>query len=76
MRTKYPGAWILGQLGWVQYVGQIDGFAAPGRHTDGEPGSPLLRMDALVEHRSRERLDVDPHFFFIEKDPRRIESRR
>jgi len=33
-------------------------------------------MDALVEHRSRERLDVDPHFFFIEKDPRRIESMR
>jgi three-Cys-motif partner protein len=76
--TEYLGAWIpiLGQLDWVHDLVLIDGFAGPGRHTGGEPGSPLLMLDAFVEHRARARLDIDAHFFFIEKDPRRVESLR
>ena len=41
MRTKYLGAWILGQLGWVQYVGQIDGFAAPAATPAASPVRPF-----------------------------------
>jgi three-Cys-motif partner protein len=76
--TEYLGAWIpiLGQLGWVHDLVLIDGFAGPGRHTGGEPGSPLLMLDAFVEHRVRARLEVDAHFFFIENDPRRVASLR
>jgi three-Cys-motif partner protein len=76
--TEYLGAWIpiLGQLDWVHDLVLIDGFAGPGRHTGGEPGSPILMLDAFIEHRARSRLEVDAHFFFIEKDPRRVESLR
>jgi three-Cys-motif partner protein len=74
--TEYLGAWIpiLGQLDWVHDLVLIDGFAGPGRHTGGEPGSPLLMLDAFVEHRARASLDADAHFFFIEKDSRRVKS--
>lgn len=76
--TEYLGAWIpiLGQLDWVHDLVLIDGFAGPGRHTGGEPGSPLLMLDAFAKHRARDRLNVEAHFFFIEKDPRRVESLR
>jgi three-Cys-motif partner protein len=76
--VEYLGAWIpiLGQLDWVHDLVLIDGFAGPGRHTGGEPGSPLLMLDAFAEHRAHERLDVEAHFFFIEKDPRRVASLR
>lgn len=75
---EYLGAWIpiLGQLDWVHDLVLIDGFAGPGRHTGGEPGSPLLMLDAFIEHRAHDRLEVDAHFFFIEKDHRRVESLR
>lgn len=76
--VEYLGAWIpiLGQLSWVHDLVLIDGFAGPGRHTGGEPGSPLLMLDAFIEHRDRDRFDVAAHFFFIEKDRSRVESLR
>lgn len=75
---EYLGAWIpiFGLQGWVHDLVLIDGFAGPGRYDGGEPGSPLLMLDAFEEHRDRDRLDVTAHFFFIEKDEARVKSLR
>lgn len=53
----------------------LDGFAGPGRYTDGEPGSPLIMLDALMTHSAFDRLsDVDFTFLFIEHDRRRADT--
>ncbi len=76
--VEYLGAWIpiWGQQRRVHDLVLIDGFAGPGRYDAGEQGSPLLMLDAFEEHRDRDRLEVTAHFFFIEKDARRVESLR
>jgi three-Cys-motif partner protein len=51
----------------------VDGFAGPGTYLDGEPGSPLIMLDALLSHASLEKLgDVIFLYLFIEQDPRRV----
>jgi three-Cys-motif partner protein len=76
--VEYLGAWIpiFGLQRWVHDLVLVDGFAGPGRHTGGEPGSPLLMLDSYEQHRDRHRLAVTAHFFFIEKDEQRVESLR
>jgi three-Cys-motif partner protein len=55
----------------------VDGFAGPGRYELGEPGSPLILLDALLSHSARERLgDVEFLFLFIEHDARRVAQLR
>ena len=44
----------------------VDGFAGPGTYLDGEPGSPLIMLDALLSHASLEKLgDVIFLYLFI-----------
>lgn len=51
----------------------VDGFAGPGRYATGEPGSPLLILEALLSHKARDRFaDVQFVFLFIEHDKRRV----
>jgi three-Cys-motif partner protein len=55
----------------------VDGFAGPGRYTGGEPGSPLIILDALTSHRDFPKLrDVTFLYLFIEQDGRRIDHLR
>lgn len=55
----------------------VDGFAGPGRYETGEPGSPLIMLDALLSHQSFEELrNVQFTFFFIEHDEDRVEHLR
>lgn len=50
----------------------VDGFAGPGIYSGGEPGSPLIMLRALLDHRDFARLgDVAFLFLFIEQDVRR-----
>lgn len=50
----------------------VDGFAGPGRYTTGEPGSPLIMLAALLEHRAFPRFGgVKFLYLFIEHDLRR-----
>jgi hypothetical protein len=57
--------------GWIAAMGQqalrvataerprllfVDGFAGPGRYATGEPGSPLIMLEALLEHSAFGRL--------------------
>lgn len=52
----------------------VDGFAGPGRYEKGQPGSPLIMLEALLSHAAFPRLgDVEFVFLFIEHDKRRIE---
>ncbi|MCP9491413.1 MAG: three-Cys-motif partner protein TcmP [Solirubrobacteraceae bacterium MAG38_C4-C5] len=55
----------------------VDGFADPGRYTGGEPGSPLIMLDALGSHRALPQIhDVEFIYLFIEQNPRRLEHLR
>jgi three-Cys-motif partner protein len=55
----------------------VDGFAGPGRYVTGEQGSPLIMLEALIEHDAFGRMGaVDFLYLFIEHDPRRVEHLR
>lgn len=84
---KYLDAWIaaMGQQALkssAYRVGPprlllVDGFAGPGRYSGGEPGSPLLMLDALLSHTALPRLaGVHFIFLFIEQDHRRVDHLR
>ena len=44
----------------------VDGFAGPGEYSTGEPGSPILALNAVIDHTRSFRKPV--RFKFIEKD--------
>jgi three-Cys-motif partner protein len=74
---KYLDAWlpILGAGRHAhEHVVLIDGFAGPGRYSGGEPGSPLIMLEAYLDHSAT--LDATPHFFFIEEHHERCEHLR
>ncbi len=53
----------------------VDGFAGPGRYAGGEPGSPLIMLEALVGHKALPKLEgVQFIYLFIEKDRRRVDN--
>ena len=70
LRT-YLNAWfpIMGRRGGRLVV--IDGFAGPGRYEGGEPGSPLIMLDALRTHSARASITAEVVFLFIEEKARR-----
>lgn len=72
---RYLDAW-LPIMGRTQHpaVLLVDGFAGPGRYEGGEPGSPLIFLDALLSHRDRPRWNGTQFWFvFIEKEPDRFD---
>lgn len=50
--TRYLDAWFPILASWNTKVLFIDGFAGPGRYEDGEPGSPLLAIDAASKRQN------------------------
>lgn len=55
----------------------VDGFAGPGRYEGGEPGSPLIMLDALTQHKSLPKISaVQFIYLFVEKDLRRVQHLR
>ena len=68
---RYLGAWfpILTIRGANRRVIFLDGFAGPGRYSGGEPGSPLIALETLVNHTHfSEMSDTEFIFLFVEKD--------
>src|SRR5271163_569838 len=67
---RYLDRWfpILGK--YNPRINYIDGFAGPGEYEDGEPGSPLLAIEAAKYHVERGTLasNVEINFIFIEID--------
>ncbi len=75
--VKYLQAWfaIMGGSRYDQKVGVFDGFAGPGVYDQGEPGSPVLLVDALLGHDHFSRwADTKFIFLFNEVDPDRYAS--
>ncbi len=64
---EYLKAWfpILGSTqGRIIF---IDGFAGPGEYTGGEPGSPVIAMEAFANHSAAHRITAQVFLAFIEK---------
>lgn len=68
---------------WLSIMGRsdntavliVDGFAGPGRHTGGEPGSPLVILETFLNHRDRAAWgETKFTFAFIEKDRSRFDA--
>ena len=51
---KYLEAWfpILAIQGHQERVIFLDGFAGPGIYDGGEPGSPVIALETLINHNS------------------------
>ncbi|WP_341358938.1 three-Cys-motif partner protein TcmP [Georgenia sp. M64] len=70
--------------GWYAVIGQtagrvvfLDGFAGRGIYHDGSPGSPIIALTELLEHRVFPRLaDRQFVFVFVEKNPCNVASLR
>lgn len=74
---KYLGAWfpILTAGGWNRRVVFLDGFAGPGVYDGGEPGSPVIAIDTLLNHHLFPKLNrTEFLFLFVESDGDRCES--
>lgn len=72
---RYLQAWtpILTQGGFPEIM-YVDGFAGPGRYSEGEDGSPVIALRAALEHRDRIRARI--RFEFIERDEERADVLR
>jgi three-Cys-motif partner protein len=70
---KYMNAWlpILGT--WSGRILFIDGFAGPGEYENGEEGSPVIALKALLEHTAKSKIKAEVVYVFIESDPKRAE---
>jgi three-Cys-motif partner protein len=74
----YLDAWlpILTQQGSKLRKGQsrevlfIDGFAGPGKYAGGEPGSPVIAVQAAIQHQLK--FPIPVRMLFIELDPERF----
>ena len=74
---RYLGAWfpILTASGFNRRVVFLDGFAGPGIYSNGEPGSPLIAIQTLVDHTYFDGMSrTEFVFLFVEADAARFAS--
>ena len=67
----YLDAWFPIMTKLNKRVLFIDGFAGPGEYHGGEPGSPLVAIATLRNHRALPSITAEVRFFFVESDPAR-----
>lgn len=69
--TSYLSAWFPILSSWNGRVVYIDSHAGRGRHATGHPGSPILAIQMLLQHRSLSRIlaNTKCQFVFFEKNP-------
>ena len=72
---RYLQAWtpILTQGGFPEIM-YIDGFAGPGRYSQGEDGSPAIALQTALEH--HDRIGARIRFEFVERDEDRADVLR
>lgn len=68
---RYLEAWFPIMTRYNEQIIYLDGFAGPGEYTGGEPGSPIIAIQAFLNHTSTSLLRKNIHFLFIEQDPAR-----
>jgi three-Cys-motif partner protein len=72
---RYLGAWFPIMARNNSKLVFLDGFAGPGVYDTGEPGSPLVAIRSLIDHRYFENMSGTKFMFlFVEADGRRVES--
>ncbi|MEP9391115.1 three-Cys-motif partner protein TcmP [Gordonia sp. VNK1] len=77
--TRYLGAWfgIFGSSSRHRRVNVLDGFAGPGVYATNEPGSPILALRTLLDHRAFPGYSgTQFNFIFNELNPERFTSLR
>ena len=68
---KYIKAWLPIMTTYNNRVLIIDGFAGPGEYENGEPGSPIILIDAFLKHKHAAIREREVKFIFIEKEEER-----
>lgn len=73
---RYLDAWFPIMSKWNRRLIFFDGFAGPGIYQNGEPGSPLIALQHLIEHSAFARFSTGTEyiFSFCEPDPERLAS--
>lgn len=78
--TYYLKGWFPAQAGVPRRLLYIDGFAGPGEYRGGEPGSPILALNVVLQHQLLARITrpgMDLVFVFIEAEhPRFVNLQR
>ncbi|MCL6605311.1 MAG: three-Cys-motif partner protein TcmP [Paenibacillus sp.] len=69
---RYLAAWLPIISSWSNRLIIIDGFAGPGEYKRGEPGSPLIILDTIINHKLKDRMR-EVVLLFIEKDNARAD---
>ena len=64
----YMGAWLPIMTRWNGRVLFIDAFAGPGEYLGGEPGSPVIALRSLIDHRAKNQIRSEINYLFIERD--------
>jgi three-Cys-motif partner protein len=69
---RYLGAWFP-KLSWRGRLVFVDGFAGPGEYIGGEPGSPIIALNARLEHKANF-ANCEMKFLFVEERQDRIDN--
>ncbi len=69
---SYLNAWLPKLGRWNGRITFIDGFCGPGEYLQGEPGSPIVALDAYLNHASRDLLHAEVGFLFGDADEARL----
>jgi three-Cys-motif partner protein len=67
----YLYAWLPIMSKFNRRLVYVDGFAGPGVYAGGEPGSPILALQAFLDHSQRDLISAEVVYAFIEEDERR-----
>jgi three-Cys-motif partner protein len=62
---RYLDAWLPIMSSRNRRLIYIDGFAGPGVYAGGEPGSPIIALNAYLEHKYRDRITAELVYAFI-----------
>lgn len=68
---NYLQAWLPIMTRWNGRVLFIDAFAGPGEYECGEWGSPVIALQALINHNAKRRMTSEINYLFIEKEKER-----
>ncbi len=71
---EYLNAWFPILSRWNGRIVFLDGFAGPGKYSEGEDGSPVIAINTIMNHpRFRPNSNSEIVFLFIDKDKSRSE---
>jgi hypothetical protein len=75
---NYLNGWYPKLGSWAGRVLYVDTHAGRGKYETGDPGSPVIALQTLLNHASRDRLlaESEFNFLFIERDPQNLAALR